>query len=186
MNCGAAMLHPLTGGMADPRIIDIQLDERSILKRNADIEQERRIAIFDLLDANHFDLRGHDGPFRVALAVEEGRLAIRVADKAGEPLDTIRIGLARLRRPIRDYFQICESYFRAVRGNSARGIEAIDMARRGLHNEAAETLKECLAERVEVDFGTARRLFTLICVLHIKATTTAVDSGSAAPPSIRG
>ena len=146
--------------MADPRIIDIQLDERSILKRNPDIEQERRIAIFDLLEGNHFDLAGHEGPFRVTLRVEEGRLAIDVADEGGA-LKTIRLGLARFRRPVRDYFAICDSYFKAVRGNGARGIEAIDMARRALHNEGAELLKECLAGRVTIDFDTARRLFKI-------------------------
>jgi uncharacterized protein (UPF0262 family) len=104
------VLHPLTGRMADPRIIDIQLDERSILKRNPDIEQERRIAIFDLLEGNHFDVAGHDGPFRVTLRVEEGRLAIEVAD-AGGARETIRMALGRFRRPVRDYFAICDSYF---------------------------------------------------------------------------
>lgn len=162
--------------MAAPRIIAIDLDERSILRRNADIEQERRIAIFDLLEANHFDVAGHEGPFRVLLRVEEGRLAIELNGESGAQLDTIRIGLARFRRPIRDYFQICESYFKAIRADSPRGIEAIDMARRGLHNEAAALLVERLQGRVEMDFDTARRLFTLICVLHIKASTTAVDS----------
>jgi uncharacterized protein (UPF0262 family) len=168
--------------MAEPRIIDIQLDERSILRRNADIEQERRIAIFDLLEKNYFDAIGHDGPFRVTLRVEEGRLAVLLADSAGAELDTIRIGLARFRRPVRDYFAICDSYFKAVRGEGARGIEAIDMARRGLHNEGAELLKTCLAGKVDVDFDTARRLFTLICVLHIKQMTATIDShdGSAA------
>ena len=172
--------------MSDPRIIDIQLDERSILKRNADIEQERRIAIFDLLEKNHFDVSGHDGPFRVTLRVEEGRLAIELAGTAGAALDTLRIGLARFRRPVRDYFAICDSYFKAVRGDGARGIEAIDMARRSLHNEGAELLRECLAAKVDVDFDTARRLFTLICVLHIKQPTTAVDSHGAAPASRAG
>jgi uncharacterized protein (UPF0262 family) len=162
--------------MAEARIIDIQLDERSILRRNADIEQERKIAIFDLLEQNHFDAVGHDGPFRVILRVEEGRLAIELADAAGTELDTIMIGLARFRRPVRDYFAICDSYFKAVRGDAARGLEAIDMARRGLHNEGAELLRECLAGKVDVDFDTARRLFTLICVLHIKQSTTAIDS----------
>ncbi len=162
--------------MGEPRIIDIELDERSILRRNADIEQERRIAIFDLLENNRFSPAGHDGPFRVRLAVEEGRLAIELHDGDGAPLDVIRMGLARLRRPIRDYFQICDSYFKAVRSDSPRGIEAIDMARRGLHNEGAELLVECLGGKVEMDFDTARRLFTLICVLHIKQPTTAVDS----------
>ena len=165
------MLHLLTQAMGDPRIIDIQLDERSILKRNADIEQERRIAIFDLLENNRFDVTGHDGPFRVTLRVEEGRLAIELDGAAG-PIEPIRMSLGRFRRPIRDYFQICDSYFRAVRNDGAKGIEAIDMARRALHNEGAELLKECLAGKVEVDFDTARRLFTLICVLHIKQPET--------------
>src|SRR5690606_23029272 len=143
--------------MGTPRIIAIELDERSILRRSADIEQERRIAIFDLLEANHFDVAEQQGPFRVMLRVEEGRLAIEIGDEAGAPLETIRIGLARFRRPIRDYFQICESYFKAIRTDSPRGIEAIDMARRGLHNEAAALLVDRLQGRVEMDFDTARR-----------------------------
>jgi uncharacterized protein (UPF0262 family) len=161
--------------MADPRIIDIQLDERSILKRNADIEQERRIAIFDLLENNRFDVAGHQGPYRVKLRVEEGRLAIELLDEGEGVRDTIRIGLGRFRRPIRDYFAICESYFKAVRADS-KALEAVDMARRGLHNEGAELLKDCLADKVSVDFDTARRLFTLICVLHIKQSSGTVDS----------
>ena len=173
---GEKMLHLLTSLMAEPRIIDIQLDERSILRRNADIEQERRIAIFDLLEKNHFDAIGHDGPFRVTLRVEEGRLAIELADAAGADLGTIRIGLARFRRPVRDYFAICDSYFKAVRSDHPRGIEAIDMARRGLHNEGAELLQDCLEGKVAMDFDTARRLFTLICVLHIKQSTNTVGS----------
>ena len=172
--------------MADPRIIDIALDERSILRRNADIEQERRIAIFDLLEGNHFDVAGHDGPFRILLRVEEGRLAIVLRGEDGGETGAIRIGLARFRRPIRDYFAICESYFRAVRGDAPRGIEAIDMARRALHNEAAELLQTCLAGKVEMDFDTARRLFTLICVLHLKQSATAVDSPLPGPASRAG
>ena len=162
--------------MADPRIIDIQLDERSILKRNPDIEQERRIAIFDLLEGNRFAVPGHDGPYRVRLRVEEGRLAIELLGADEAAYETIRMGLARFRRPIRDYFQICDSYFRAVRSEGARGIEPIDMARRALHNEAAELLSDSLAGKVEMDFDTARRLFTLIYVLHIKQSTTAVSA----------
>ncbi|HWT11362.1 MAG TPA: UPF0262 family protein [Allosphingosinicella sp.] len=162
--------------MGEPRIIDIELDERSILRRNEDIEHERRVAIFDLLEKNHFDARGHGGPYRVKLRVEESRLCIDLSDEAGAPLDTVRVGLARFRRPIRDYFEICESYFKTVRSDQPRGIEAIDMARRGLHNEAAELLRESLDGKVAMDFDTARRLFTLICVLHIKQPTTAVDS----------
>ena len=162
--------------MGEPRIIDIELDERSILRRNADIEHERRVAIFDLLEGNSFDPSGHDGPFRVKLRVEENRLAIDLHDEAGAPLDTIRMGLARFRRPIRDYFAICDSYFKAVRSDHPRGIEAIDMARRGLHNEGAELLQDCLDGKVAMDFDTARRLFTLICVLHIKQSTSTVGT----------
>jgi uncharacterized protein (UPF0262 family) len=162
--------------MAEARIIDIELDERSILRRNADIEHERRVAIFDLLEGNSFDPSGHDGPFRVKLRVEENRLAIDLHDEAGAPLDTIRMGLGRFRRPIRDYFAICDSYFKAVRSDHPRGIEAIDMARRGLHNEGAELLQDCLDGKVAMDFDTARRLFTLICVLHIKQSTSTVGS----------
>jgi uncharacterized protein (UPF0262 family) len=161
--------------MGEPRIIAIDLDERSIIRRNEDIEQEKRVAIFDLLEGNHFALAGQDGPFRVVMRVEDSRLAIDVQDEGGAGIETVRLGLARFRRPIRDYFHICESYFKAVRSADPRSIEAIDMARRGIHNEAAELLKDCLSERVEVDFDTARRLFTLICVLHIKAGPTVAE-----------
>jgi uncharacterized protein (UPF0262 family) len=154
--------------MGEPRIIDIELDERTIIRRSDDIERERQVAIFDLLEANSFQPVGHEGPFRIRLRIEEGRLAIEVKDEAGEPLDTIQLGLARFRRPVRDYFAICESYFKTVRSDSPKGLETIDMARRGIHNEAAELLQECLKGKIEMDFDTARRLFTLICVLHIK------------------
>jgi uncharacterized protein (UPF0262 family) len=154
--------------MGEPRIIDIELDERTILRRSDEIEQERRVAIFDLLEANHFQPQEHEGPFRVLLRIEDNRLALELKDEAGSPLETIRLSLARFKRPVRDYFAICESYFKAVRSDSPHGLETIDMARRAVHNDAAELLRECLADKVEMDFDTARRLFTLICVLHIK------------------
>jgi uncharacterized protein (UPF0262 family) len=177
------MLHPLTGLMSDARIIAIDLDERSILKRGAEIEQERKIAIFDLLEKNSFAVAGHAGPYRLRLRVEEGRLAIELLDEAGGITHTIRMGLGRFRRPIRDYFLICDSYFKAVRSDAPRGIEAIDMARRGQHNAAAELLQECLKDQAEMDFDTARRLFTLLCVLHFKATPAAVDVEAGGPAS---
>lgn len=160
--------------MADPRIIDIELDERTILWRSADIEQERRIAIFDLIEDNHFAPQraqpdGYAGPYRVKLGVEEGRLAIHIAREDGTPLETLVLGLARFRRPIRDYFAICDSYFQAIRQSTPAQIETVDMARRGIHNDAAELLRERLDGKIHIDFDTARRLFTLICVLHIKA-----------------
>ena len=154
--------------MGDPRIIDVKLDDRTIIWRNADVEQERRIAIFDLLEENHFAPVGHEGPFKILIRIEDNRLAIDLRDEADRPLETIRLGLARFRRPIRDYFAICDSYFKAIRSDTPHRIETVDMARRAVHNEAAELLRECLSEKIEMDFDTARRLFTLICVLHIK------------------
>ena len=157
----------------DRRISHITLDEKTIIWRSADIEQERRIAIFDLLEGNHFAPQrvhpdGYAGPYRVGLRVEEGRLGIDVAREDGTPLETHVLGMGRFRRPIRDYFAICDSYFQAVKSSTPAQIETIDMARRGIHNEAAELLKTALDGKVDIDFDTARRLFTLICVLHIK------------------
>ena len=159
--------------MADPRIIDIELDERTILWRSADIEQERRIAIFDLIEENHFAPQrehpdGYAGPYKVALSVEEGRLGIHIRREDGTHLETLVLGLGRFRRPIKDYFAICDSYYQAIRQSTPQQIETVDMARRAIHNEAAELLKERLAGKIEIDFDTARRLFTLICLLHIR------------------
>lgn len=159
--------------MADPRIIDVTLDERTILWRSADIEQERRIAIFDLLEDNLFGPQrvhpdGYAGPYKLHLSVQEGRLALEIRRADGSPLELLVLGLARFRRPIRDYFAICDSYYQAIRAATPAQIETVDMARRGIHNQAAELLKERLEGKVDVDFDTARRLFTLICVLHIK------------------
>ena len=157
----------------DRRISHITLDEKTIIWRSADIEQERRIAIFDLLEGNYFaPQRAHPdhyrGPYRVALSVEEGRLVLGIAREDGSHLETHILALGRFRRPVRDYFAICDSYFQAVKQSTPAQIETIDMARRGIHNEAADLLKNALEGKVELDFDTARRLFTLICVLHIK------------------
>jgi uncharacterized protein (UPF0262 family) len=156
--------------MADHRICDISLDETTILTRNADIEQERKVALFDLLEENTFrPLRAAEhceGPWRLTLAVRDGRLALDV-EGAGQR-ETLLLGLAAFRRPVREYFAICDSYYRALRKASAREIETIDMARRAIHDSAAKLLIERLEGKIETDFATARRLFTLICVLHIK------------------
>lgn len=159
--------------MSDHRIIDVQLDERTILWRSADIEQERRVAIFDLLEGNSFRLvtsRGnaHSGPYKIRLRVEDGRLAIDVGNGSGEHIETIVLALSPFRRVIREYFAICDSYYQAIRQATASQIETIDMARRGIHDDAANTLIERLDCKIVVDFDTARRLFTLICVLHIR------------------
>ncbi len=154
----------------DPRIVAIALDERTVVWRNADVEQERRVAIFDLLDGNLFRPLsvGGSGPWRLLLRVEDGRLAMDLTEAAGPASGTILLGLAPFRRLIREYFAICDSYYKAIRNASPAAIETIDMARRGVHNAATELLIERLEQRVEMDFDTARRLFTLICVLHIR------------------
>lgn len=160
--------------MADPRIIDVTLDERTILWRSADIEQERRIAIFDLIEENSFAPQraypdGYAGPYRIALSVPEGRLQLDIKRADDSALETLILSLAAFRRPIRDYFAICDSYFQAIRSATPAQIETIDMARRGIHDDAARLLMERLDGKIAIDHATARRLFTLICVLHIKA-----------------
>ncbi len=159
--------------MADHRISHIELDDATIIWRSADIEQERRIAIFDLIEENRFmPLRlaeaGHEGPWRVRLSVADGRLLMAIRNRDDVAMETLGLGLARFRRPVREYFAICDSYFQAIRKATAQEIETIDMARRAIHNDAARLLLERLEGKVETDFSTARRLFTLICVLHIK------------------
>ena len=155
------------------RIAHISLDDETILWRNADVEQERKIAIFDLVEENTFKpvravKAGHDGPYHVRLSVLEGRLVITISDTDGAELETLILAMGRFRRPIRDYFAICDSYYQAIRKATAAEIETIDMARRGVHDSAAEMLLERLEGKIETDFATARRLFTLICVLHIR------------------
>jgi uncharacterized protein (UPF0262 family) len=159
--------------MADPRLLSVELDERTILARSEAIEQERQVAIADLLAGNHFApaksiARGATGPYRLTLHVADGRLALDIADEAGTPLETLRLGLARFRRPIRDYFAICDSYFKALHEATPQVLEPIDMARRAIHNDAATLLSECLEGKIALDHDTARRLFTLVCVLHIR------------------
>lgn len=164
----------MSAAASDHRIAHIELDEATIIWRNADVEQERRVAIFDLIEDNVFKPeraaeKGGSGPWYVKLSVLEGRLSLEVSDtQDGEPVETLILGLARFRRPIREYFAICDSYYQAIRKATPAEIETIDMARRGVHDTAAELLLERLDGKIETDFSTARRLFTLICVLHIK------------------
>lgn len=156
------------------RIETITLDEATVLARSDDIEKEREVALRDLVEENFFrPLRatenGHAGPWQVHLEVVEGMLAWHLTDSAGDAAGTIGLGMARMRRAIRDYFAICDSYYKALRRASAQEIETIDMARRGIHDRGTRHLLDALEGKVETDFETARRLFTLICVLHIKA-----------------
>ncbi len=161
----------------DHRICHIELDEKSIIRRNADIDHERRVAIFDLLEANSYEPLeelpdGYAGPFRVMLRMEDNRLAMDIFSDQDiyqdRKLSIIILPLTSLRKTIKEYFQICDSYFTAIKSASPRQIETIDMARRALHDEGSEILQERLGEKVRMDFPTARRLFTLICVLQIR------------------
>ncbi len=151
------------------RIIKLVLDERSVVRRNPDIEHERKVAIFDLLEENVFQLKGHDGgPYSLVLGIEDNRLAMAINSQAEDPIDRILLPLSPFRGIVKDYFLICESYFDAIKRLSPTQIEAIDMGRRGLHNDGSTLLQERLAERIHIDFDTARRLFTLLCVLHLR------------------
>ena len=151
-------------------IVQVFLDEDSIIRRSPEAEQERAVAIFDFLESNHFAPTGDlEGPFHLHLRIEDhSRLVLDIRSEQDESLREIGLPLLPLRRLIRDYFQICESYYDAIKKLTPSQIETIDMARRGLHNEGSEILAERLKDSVEVDYETARRLFTLVCVLHIR------------------
>jgi uncharacterized protein (UPF0262 family) len=151
------------------RVIDIVLDERTLSARSAEVEHERQVAIFDLLEDNRFSLSGADGPYRLHLAVHESRLVFDVRAESGRKLRDIVLSLTPFRKVVKDYFMICESYYAAIKKLSPSQIEALDMGRRGLHNEGSEVLRERLAGKVDLDLDTARRLFTLICALLARA-----------------
>ncbi len=157
----------LTG--EDARIVHISLDERTVIRRSPEVEQERAIAVYDLLEENRFrPLGAGGGPYHLHLRIEENRLILDVRDTSDAPQATVALPLSPFRRVVRDYFLVCESYYDAIKRLSPSQIEAIDMGRRGLHNEGSTLLQERLLERVAMDLPTARRLFTLLCVLHIR------------------
>jgi uncharacterized protein (UPF0262 family) len=161
-----------SGAEKTGRIAEITLDERTVIRRSPEVEHERAGAIADLLSDNRFRLSsGRAGPFLLHLAVEENRLSIEIRSEADGDTETIVVPLAPFRRVVKDYFLICESYAKAIRSGNFGQVEAIDGGRRGLHNEGASLLIERLADRIDTDRDTARRLFTLICVLHIKAAS---------------
>ena len=152
-------------------IAKIALDEKTVVRRNADIEHERKVAIFDILDGNSFVVHGfeNEGPYSLHLSIEDNRLVFDVRREDDETeLVRIPLPVISFRRIIKDYFHVCETYFEAIKTASPSKIEAIDMGRRGLHNDGSELLQERLKEKAETDFDTARRLFTLMCVLHIR------------------
>lgn len=151
------------------RIINIFLDEKSVVRRAAHVEHERKVAIYDILEENRFQLVGDDsGPYNLHLSIEENRLVFDVRNEKNKPLDRFSLPVNSFRKIVKDYFMVCESYLDAIKSAPPSRIEALDMGRRSLHNEGSDILRERLADRVEIDKATARRLFTLICVLHIR------------------
>ncbi|HXL71086.1 MAG TPA: UPF0262 family protein [Rhizomicrobium sp.] len=153
----------------DHRIGAILLDEKSVVKRSLEVEQEREVAISDLLENNLFKPKGAaGGPYRLALSVKENRLVFDIAGENGQRVGRILLSLAPFRRIVKDYFLVCDSYYKAMRTAPPSQIESLDMGRRAVHNEGTELLIKRLNGKIETNFDTARRLFTLICVLHLK------------------
>ncbi|GLS29227.1 Uncharacterized protein, UPF0262 family [Mesorhizobium albiziae] len=154
-------------GSDHAKLIDVQLDE-SIGRSTPDVEHERAVAIFDLIEENSFAPVNDagSGPYRLKLSLIDARLVFAISRENGEDVVTHILSLTPFRRIVKDYFMICESYYDAIRSSTPSHIEAIDMGRRGLHNEGSQTLMDRLAGKVEIDFDTARRLFTLVYVLH--------------------
>jgi uncharacterized protein (UPF0262 family) len=153
----------------DSRLVAVTLDEESIGRSGPDIEHERAIAIYDLIEQNFFAPQGAPvGPFTLRIGITGNRLMFDIRKESGDPVIVHLISLTPFRRIVKDYFMICDSYHQAIRTATPDKIEAIDMGRRGVHNEGSNTLKERLSGKVDMDFETARRLFTLLCVLHWK------------------
>jgi uncharacterized protein (UPF0262 family) len=153
----------------DSRIASITLDDKTVRRRRADIEHERAVAIADLLDGNTFaPASGRKGPFELHLAIAENRLNIALRSQADGSCETMVLALAPFRGIVKDYFMVCESYYQAVKRANLAQIEALDVGRRSLHDEGSALLRERLADKVAMDHDTARRLFTLICVLHLR------------------
>jgi uncharacterized protein (UPF0262 family) len=151
-------------------IANIYLDERSVVRLNAQVDHERKVAIFDLLEENSFDpLDTPPGPYNLILSIADNRLVFDIRNIADRKLTKFALPVGAFRRIVKDYFMICDSYYDAIKKASPSQIEAIDMGRRGLHNEGAQILLERISDKALIDKNTARRLFTLVCVLHIRA-----------------
>lgn len=158
-----------SGQIKRQRLVSVTLDEASLGRGNPDQEHERAIAIWDIVEGNNFTLSGHEGgPYALRISLVDRKLALEVSEEGGEAVVSHYLSLTPFRRVIKDYELICESYYAAIRTATPSQIEAIDMGRRGLHDEASELLRERLAGKIEVDFDTARRLFTLLFALHWK------------------
>ena len=151
------------------RLVAVTLDENSIGRSSRDVEHERAVAIYDLLEDNSFAPLHHaGGPYALHLSITENRLVFDIRLEDGTPVMAHLLSLTPLRRIVKDYFMICDSYYKAIRTSTPSQIEAIDMGRRGLHDEGSQVLMERLKRKIDVDFDTARRLFTLVSVLHWK------------------
>jgi len=151
------------------RIAAIELDERTLVRRTRQIEQEREIAIYDLLEANSFRPESSPGgPYKLVLSIEESRLILDIRLEDESPHGRVMLSLTPFRRVVKDYFLICESYFKAIRDAPPSQIETLDMSRRSVHDEGSDLLVQRLKGKIELDRDTARRLFTVICVLHLK------------------
>jgi uncharacterized protein (UPF0262 family) len=149
------------------RLVAVTLDENSIGRSNPDIEHERTTAIYDLIEDNSFAPIGHSGgPFALHISLQDNRLVLDIRRANGKPVIAHILSLTPFKRIVKDYYMICDSYYQAIRSATPARIEAIDMGRRGLHDEGSRILQEAIARKVKVDFDTARRLFTLVCVLH--------------------
>jgi uncharacterized protein (UPF0262 family) len=156
-------------GKKSRRLVAVTLDEESIGRSNPDVEHERAVAIYDLLEENTFVPDGdEDGPFALRLSITGSRLVFDIRREDGAPVMAHLLSLSPLRRIVKDYFTVCDSYYAAIRTATPDRIEALDMGRRALHDEGSNILMERLKRKVSMDFDTARRLFTLICVLHWK------------------
>ncbi len=154
---------------AQKRLAQVSLDENSIGRGSADQEHERAIAIYDLIEDNNFGVVGHDGgPYALMIAMHDAKLALAVTDEQGNSVVTHILSLTPFKRILKDYFMVCETYYAAIRSATPSRIEAIDMGRRGLHNEGAQLLLERLKGKIETDIDTARRIFTLVTALHWK------------------
>ncbi len=154
---------------ADFRLVGVTLEERTKVRRTREIEHEREVALYDLLETNTFRPVGSKGgPYKLVLWVAENRLVFDIRLTNDEPHGKLILSLTPFRTVIKDYFRQCESYFKAIPNQPQARIEALDMGRRGLHDEGAGLLRERLAEHVEIDHTTARRFFTLLCVLHMR------------------
>lgn len=151
------------------RLVEITLDEESVGSNTPDVEHERKVAIFDLLEENEFALvDGAGGPYTLHLSIAENRLVFAVGDENWKPITSFMLSLSPFRKIVKDYFFVCESYYAAIKTAPPSRIEALDMGRRGLHNEGSQLLMQRLDGKIVTDFDTARRLFTLICALHWK------------------